>query len=298
MALPVPRIVSDCDAVTRTRWSRDGSILTIVAEWPVELPPDPPDVDNSGALDDPYRLGDAGAARYILYRIIEAPNDTPTLNGEPVTADNPALTNADIEALFSGHAPPPSGDPTEALQYAHGGQQRDPLSHTEDGQWSGFAHSTMDGPWSEFAGSRADMAPTEDGPWSRFAAAVSDTSPTLDGPWSPFAGHEATQDGPWSFFASNSPPAWTPLPHSSGDHSYLRYADVIFPVEGASGQHMVMLSSVFDGDDLNPAERCYWIMAWLGVEPDSILSGIVDGVAEGGVGYGLPEEEPEEEPEA
>ena len=73
MALPVPVIVSDQSVgANRTKFMANGmGFDRFVATWPVALPPDPPDIDDSGTDADPWRQGDNAAVTHILYRVIE-----------------------------------------------------------------------------------------------------------------------------------------------------------------------------------------------------------------------------------
>ena len=285
MALPIPHIVSDPTVLERTKFMPDGlGLQFLVSEWPTDLPPDPPDIMDSGAADDRYREGDASAVRYILYRIIESNVTNPTLDGLPPSATNEALNTELLHQLFSGMPLNIMSSLSAAErdgQVGHGEQQRDVLSHTETGQWAALfslSTSTQDGPWSGMASSLVGSPLTEDGPWSlMYSLAVGD-GPTEDGPWSNLLTEEITYDGPWSRFVTNSPTEWTPLPDagdaSAPQHSYLRYADVIFSASGSSGSHSIMMPGMAANmPEINANMACYWIMAWLGIDPESILAG-------------------------
>ena len=83
MALPVPLVVNDHSVVARTKFQANGmGFAQFVATWPTNAPPDPPDVANSGAANDPWRYGDASAVTHILYRVIENRTD-PAVNVLP-----------------------------------------------------------------------------------------------------------------------------------------------------------------------------------------------------------------------
>ncbi len=87
MALPIPTIYLDMTEPIRTKFALDGaSFAFLVAEWPIILPPDPPDiVDN--AAPDRYEEGDFNAITHILYRIIED-RETPARTMLPTDVHN------------------------------------------------------------------------------------------------------------------------------------------------------------------------------------------------------------------
>ena len=283
MALPIPTVVVNPDTMPRTKFGIPP-LLNLVTMWSVELHPAPPVTDPT--LVENYQKGDPSAVTHILYRIISSPVDFPTRDGEIESPTNQALTTEGMFHLFGALS-----EPTWSI----------------DSMWSDFSGmDTADSSWSTFA----ELAPAgsiEDSEWSDIIEAILPTASTTDSEWTELRlstdvlfpdnmtdlderdqaiqlrdvlaqrnnGVEGTsgQEG-----VRVNPPEWHDLPGSMGIYSNLRYFDLVFPLSDQEimvGRH----HSIFDGelepvnDSLNPASRCYWVMAVLGVDANDILRG-------------------------
>ena len=281
MALPIPTVVTTPNAMPRTKFGIPP-LLNLVTVWPTDLTYPP--------ITDPalpgYQLGDHTAVTHILYRIISSRIDFPTRNGEPESPTNQALTTEGMFHLFGALSEP---------------------EWSTDSMWSDFSGmATSDSRWSTFT----ELAPAgsiEDSEWSNIVQAILSTDPTTDSEWAELSlrndvlfpdnmtdlderqqsmqlrdvleqrnvGVEgmAGEEG-----VRVDPPMWHLLPDSNGAYSYLRYFDLVFPLsdeEILMGRHQSIFSGELEPvtDNLNPAERCYWVMAVLGVDANDILRG-------------------------
>ena len=281
MALPIPTVVTSPNAMPRTKFGIPP-LLNLVTVWPAQLiyPP----------ITDPtlpgYQIGDYTAVTHILYRIISSRVDFPTRDGEPESETNQALTTEGMFHLFGALLEP---------------------EWSTDSIWSDFSSmDTVDSSWSTFA-ELAPIGSIEDSEWSDIIQAILSTDPTTDSEWAELSLRndvlfpdnmtdlderqqsiqlrdvlEQRNVGVEGMVGEEgvrvNPPEWHLLPDSNGTYSYLRYFDLVFPLsdeEIAMGHHQ----SIFNGelepvtDNLNPAGRCYWVMAVLGVDANDILRG-------------------------
>ena len=278
MALPIPKVVVSPDEMPRTKFGVPP-LLNLVSIWSVELPPEPPDTKVGG---DDYGEGDHTAVTHILYRIISSAVDRPTRNGEPETGMNQALNAENIFYLFGSLSEPEwsrNSIWSEFVEFDENG------SDTTDSRWSALI-------------AMAPMASAEDSEWSELV----ETGPaTAHSEWSPLEmpvdelfpdnmtdlddREQALQlrdvlvqrnDGIESMRLN--PPEWHNLPGSIGSYSDLRYFDLVFALGDAEirfGRHQSMFDGVMNPStsNLNPTERCYWVMAVLGVDDNDILVG-------------------------
>ena len=282
MALPIPKVVVSPDEMPRTKFGAPP-LLNLVSTWSVELPPEPPDTKPGG---DDYREGDHTAVTHILYRIISSNVDTPTRNGEPETATNQALNAENVFYLFGALSEPEwSLDSvwSEFVKFDENG------SDTISSRWSTLSAmappgSAEDSEWSEpIVEAILPTAPTTNSEWADLQMPVSELFPDnitdLDDRDQALQLRDVLEqrnDGIESMRLA--PPEWHSLPSSVGSYSDLRYFDLVFELgmlEIRVGRHQ----SMFDGmmnpstSNLNPTERCYWVMAVLGVDDNDILRG-------------------------
>ena len=241
MALPVPLIVVDCDVSERTEFTRAGNgFAQFVAEWPTEIPPDPPDVVDSGVPSDPYRLGDNAPVSHILYRVIEN-RAVPASDSLPSSVLTAIVTDTmqrvgwhqheSTAFHYRDHVRPVTGveraaGKQVALMPLMGEAGWDIDSTTKCYwivAWLGLdADSILVGGGEEFMpGPPAPPAPvdptvTQDSSWSNLSGSE-DTSligPTRDSAWADFL--VTVTDSEWAdFLSTTTNSAWSPFTHTT-----------------------------------------------------------------------------------